>query len=147
MDISHHQKLGKIKSQTGSEKPVGDKRDIKGLRNIEPIKVSGTSQNMPPFDYDDPHVQNWLYERLNQLRKRNPKITYREFMETIAKKVECYNGRDIHIVDEDELIIHKGKIIAMPADLRKLEEFDWGDPEQRKWAAKQEKKWRENQKK
>ena len=145
MDISHHQKLRKRKSQTGSEKPLVDKQDIKALRNIKPIKIPGTSKLMPPFDYDDPHVQMWLGERLNQCRKTNPKISYKEFLEKIASKMECYNRKDIHILNEDELIIHKGKIIAMPADLRDLPEFDWDDPEQKKWAEEQLEKWRKKE--
>src|SRR3989338_4536830 len=109
---------------------------IENLKKIKPMKIPGTSTLMPPFDYDDPHVQIWINERIVQLRKKNTKLTYQKFLEMIAKKINCHKGRAEHIDGEEQLFIFNDKITAMASDLWDMEEFDWDAPENQ-WFVKE----------
>lgn len=113
---------------------------VENLKKIGQIKIPGTSIPLPPFDFDDPHVRVWLNERLLQFKKRNSKLTYRGFLEMIARKTVHYAGKVSHIDDEEFLSIDEGKITAWAPDLWEMEEFDWDDPENQKWLKEEEEK-------
>jgi len=111
---------------------------IENLKKVGEVKIPGTSIPLPPFDFDDPHIRVWLNERILQLRKNNPNLTYRDFLEMIARKTEHHNGTASHIADEEFLLIFERKITAMAPDLWEMEEFDWDDPKNQKMIQEEE---------
>src|SRR3989338_496644 len=61
-----------------------------------------------------------------------------DFFKMIAKKIECYKGRPLHIIDEEHLLLFDNKITAMAPDLWDLDEFDWDDPKNQKMLKEEE---------
>ena len=113
---------------------------IDNFKKIERIKIPGTTVLMPPFDFENDHVQIWFNERIVSLKKNNSRLTYRQFIKIISENIECYNNKPEHIANEEFLFIFDGKIGAMAPDLWEMEEFDWDDPESQRWLKEEEEK-------
>ena len=113
---------------------------IDNFKKIERIKIPGTTVLMPPFNFENDHVQIWFNERIVSLKKNNSHLTYRQFIKMIAEKIECYDNEPSHIANEEFLFIFEDKIGAMAPDLWEMEEFDWDDPENQKWLKEEEEK-------
>lgn len=109
----------------------------------KPIESIGKNRKKPEFAFDDPHVKVWIKEKKAEKRKRNPRLTDEEFIQSVYKKIKVSaNGKDDYWIDEDFLYIADGKIHAWHREHWDLEEFDWDDPKNKEWIESEERRMR-----
>lgn len=92
MDTSQNQDQKKNESEFISAKQSHD-NTIRNLKsdgyhlNGKWISVSPDLKNLPEIDYQDPAVQAWIEEIEADRKKRGPKLTHKELIQSVESKM------------------------------------------------------------